>query len=137
MWNAWFDRANTFAEFDALTREIEMALQRNAAEPQRFDVREDPTAYVLQTDVPGLAPEAVKLDVQDGVLTLKAERGADVPKGYEARHRERLGWRLSRSFALPDNVDVAGISAKVDSGTLYIALPKKPAMQPRHITVNT
>ena len=99
MWNAWFDRTGAVADFDAFTREIEEALQRNTNDIARFDVREDAAAYVLAADLPGLEPGAVALDVQDGVLTLKAERGADVPRGYEPRHRERRAWRIARSFS--------------------------------------
>lgn len=136
MWNAWFDRGGAFVEFDALTREIEAALQRNTPDATRLDVREDDAAYVLAAELPGLNAEALKLDVHDRVLTIDAERAIEGPKGYAARHRERTSYRFARTFTLPDNVDAAAISAKLENGALTVTLPKRPAQEPRRITVN-
>lgn len=136
MWNAWFDRGGAFAELDAFTREIEAALRRNTAGTRALDVREEENLYTLVAELPGLAADAVKLDVQDRVLNIIAERTLEAPKGYTALLRERTPWRFARSFTLPDNVDTEAIGAKLENGALTVRLPKRPIQEPRRIAVN-
>ena len=42
---------------------------------------------------------------------------------------------FNRSFKLPEDVDVKGISATMDKGVLALTLPKRPEAAPRRITI--
>jgi HSP20 family molecular chaperone IbpA len=49
--------------------------------------------------------------------------------------RERKEFQFSRSFDLPDNVDVEKIEASFRDGLLSITLPKKAEAAPRLVPV--
>lgn len=80
---------------------------------------------VLHLDIPGIAPDAVKVETRDDRITVSAERELEVPEGYQARRRERTGLRFSRSWRLDPEVDRDGIEAKFSHGVLTLTLPKQ------------
>jgi len=94
-----------------------------------------PDRIELVADLPGLAREDVELQVADGVLTVRAERGLEVPEDGRVVRRERSARTFSRSFALSDEVDVDAIGATMRDGVLRITLPKSERAKPRQIEV--
>jgi HSP20 family protein len=80
--------------------------------------------FLLYADVPGLskADLSIKLS-KDRVLTVSGQRSPPVEEGFS--QKERLYGPFSRSWALPDDADSEGISAKVAEGVLTITVPKK------------
>ena len=88
----------------------------------RTDIRQTDEAYLLETEMPGVNKEDIELIRENGVLTISVKSSApENDEGYV--RRERLFGELKRSFVL-DNIDEETISAKLDSGILYIKLPK-------------
>jgi HSP20 family protein len=80
--------------------------------------------YLLHADVPGLskADLSIKLS-KERVLTVSGQRQRPVEEGFS--QQERQYGAFSRSWALPDDADSEGISAKVAEGVLTVTLPKK------------
>ena len=69
--------------------------------------------------------EDVKVTVDDGMLTLSGERRRKEEQQQEKLHKlETFYGSFSRSFALPDTVDEAGIRAESKDGVLTIHVPK-------------
>jgi HSP20 family protein len=69
--------------------------------------------------------EDVKVTVDDGMLTLSGERRQKEEQQQEKLHKlETFYGSFSRSFALPDTVDEAGIRAESKDGVLTIHVPK-------------
>jgi HSP20 family protein len=100
------------------------------------DVREEPDALVLEADVPGLAPEAIEVSYDNGVLTLSGERKEPTGEKAATFHRVERAWgRFERRFALPAEVDGAGIEATWAAGVLTIRLPKRAELRARTIAV--
>ena len=100
------------------------------------DIREDEDAFLVEAEVPGLAAEDVKVDVEKNVLTIRGERKVEKEEdeGKYQRIERRFG-SFSRSFTLPETVDADSISADLRDGVLALRLPKKEAPSPRNISV--
>jgi HSP20 family protein len=89
------------------------------------DVLEGTTGYELHLLLPGVAKDDVKIDFQDGQLTVSGERKApeaaeDAPK---FRRVESGYGSFTRTFRLPDTVDVTAIQAELTNGILRLQLP--------------
>lgn len=92
-------------------------------------------AAVVTTELPGVRPDDVQVQVHDDVLTLAAERKAE-PAAGEPCVAERPALRFNRSIALPFAVDAERIEARLADGVLTVALKRAEADRPRRIAVN-
>ena len=102
------------------------------------DIREEDDAFYVDAEVPGLAAEDVKVDVEKNVLTLSGERKVEKEESEGSYRRvERQYGSFTRSFTLPETVDTENISADLKEGVLALRLPKKEAPTPRKISVNS
>ncbi len=102
----------------------------------RLDVIETPEAYLLETDLPGVASDAVDLQFEKGVLTISATPGAD--NDDESRtvlRRETSRDSFLRRVRIGDGVDIDGVDATLTNGVLTVTLPKSEAQRPRQIKV--
>jgi HSP20 family protein len=102
------------------------------------DVSEDDDNYLVEVELPGLSEKDVEVKVENGVLTIasrKDESREEKDEGYI--RKERRHYSFSRSFSLPDNVDLEKITANFKNGLLDIAVPKAPAVKPKLIEVKS
>ena len=100
------------------------------------DIREEDDAFYVDAEVPGLAADDVKVDVEKNVLTLSGERKVEKEEGEGSYRRvERQYGSFTRSFTLPETVDTENIGADLKDGVLALRLPKKEAPTPRKISV--
>jgi HSP20 family protein len=100
------------------------------------DIYEGDGELVVEAELPGLEKGDIKVNVEDGVLTLKGERKLSKETKEENYHRvERAYGAFTRSFTLPDTVDAEKISAKHKDGVLRVSLPKKPEAKPKVVDV--
>jgi HSP20 family protein len=76
-------------------------------------------------DLPGIEEKDIDIQVEDGTLTLKAERKFEKETKDGNYHRvERAYGSFERSFSLPENVDGDNIAAAYNKGVLEVTLPK-------------
>ena len=102
----------------------------------RVDIREEDNAYVLDAEVPGLAADDIKLNIEKNVLTIHGERKSEEEETSKRYRRvERRYGSFSRSFALPETVDAEAIEAKLADGVLTLTLPKRERPTPRSIDI--
>ncbi|MGV3661658.1 MAG: Hsp20/alpha crystallin family protein [Prosthecobacter sp.] len=101
----------------------------------RYNVKGTADAYEVRVEMPGVAKDGVKIDLDDNVLTLRGERAASVPEGLKTLHRELspLSYLLRLRLNTPVNEDQ--MTAKLDDGVLVLSLPIKEAAKPRQIPV--
>lgn len=97
----------------------------------RTDIRDDGDKYVLDAELPGFHKEDIKLDVQDGILTISASheetKEEKDDKGNYIRRERRMG-SFNRSFDI-SGIDDQSISAAYNNGVLTLNLPKaQPAL---------
>ncbi len=107
------------------------------------DVHEDAEGYVVDLELPGLTRENVKINYQDGALSITGERryeydakGENGEKKDRTCHRmERSYGRFHRTFNFPQAVDAEKISARFDNGVLRVTVPKAETLKPRQIDI--
>ncbi|MCT7528428.1 Hsp20/alpha crystallin family protein [Aliarcobacter cryaerophilus] len=89
------------------------------------NTREGEFAYHVDVDLPGVKKEDIKVDLNKGILTISGERKTKEEVKKEDYYKiETYFGKFSRSFTLPDNVDIENIEAKSDNGVLEIVIPK-------------
>lgn len=93
----------------------------------RVDVEDQGDKYLLAADLPGVNREDVRISVENGVLTIAAERKEEKKEDDKERnyiYHERRMSSMSRSFSL-EGVNEEGITAAYADGVLRLTLPKK------------
>ncbi|HEY9702836.1 MAG TPA: Hsp20/alpha crystallin family protein [Allocoleopsis sp.] len=90
------------------------------------NVIENGEAFKLEVAAPGLTKEDFKINVDDKVLTISAEKKTEKEtKDGEKYVRREFGYSaFKRSFTLPENVKPEDIKATYENGVLNINLPK-------------
>ena len=92
------------------------------------DIKEKDNGYELAMEVPGFDKEDLKLDLEDGYLTVSAEHNKTNEEKDSEGHlirQERYYGNTKRSFYVGDAVTKDDIQAKYDKGVLNIFVPKK------------
>jgi HSP20 family protein len=100
------------------------------------DISETGQEYLIRAALPAVKKEDVKVTVEDGMLTLSGERRQKEEQKDERFHKvETFYGSFSRSFALPESVDSAAISAESKDGVLTIHVPKTKAETKKPTTI--
>ena len=100
------------------------------------DIQETDNEYVVKADLPEVKKEDVKVEFEDGVLTVEGERKQEKEeKGKKFHKVERAYGKFVRRFALPTEVDATKVSAEFKEGVLNVHLPKSPNGKPKAISV--
>lgn len=128
---------NVFDFVDRVLRQMpEDATLPSALAPYAVDVHEDQDHYFIVAELPGFAQNEIDLTLEDGVLTIRAERKVDnTSKRGEPLHVERRWTTFQRSFTLPAAVNESAVQAHLDNGLLHITLNKREEVKPRKIAV--
>jgi HSP20 family protein len=101
-----------------------------------MDLLETDEHFVLRADLPGMSEDDVKIELEDGTLTLSGERNAEHETKGEGYYRvERAFGTFSRSLSLPKGVDADGVTARFDNGVLEVRIPKPEERKPRRIEI--
>lgn len=93
----------------------------------KTDIKEKKDKYVIEMDLPGYEKDGIKVEIQDGYLTVHAKvnkQDNEEEKGKFVR-KERYTGECSRSFYVGENVKEEDIKAKFRNGTLMLEVPKK------------
>jgi HSP20 family protein len=101
-----------------------------------FDVRETPDSYVIEGDVPGLKEKDLEINLVGHRLSISGKRESRrEEKGEQYFTCERQSGTFTRSFTLPEGVDLDHIDASVDDGVLRVTIPKTEKYKPRKIGI--
>ena len=120
-----FDR-NFFRGWD---RPEHMLYGKNASRMMKTDVKETDGGYELDVDLPGFKKEEIKLELENGYLTIsaaKAVENKDEQNGKVLR-QERYSGTMTRSFYVGEHVTEEDVKAKYENGVLCLSVPKKEA----------
>ncbi len=125
-------RMSNFDPFREL-EEMERSFWGNnqAVNAFRTDVIDTGDAYQLQSELPGFNKDDIKIDVENDVLTISAERKIDKDENKRPNFvkRERFYGSFSRSFDV-SGINVDGIEAAYTDGILTLTMPKKVETAP-------
>jgi len=89
------------------------------------NTREGEFAYHVELDLPGIKKEDIEITTEDNVLTISGERKLKEEAKEEDYYKvESLYGKFSRSFTLPEKIDVENIHAESSDGVLEVIIPK-------------
>jgi HSP20 family protein len=132
-------RTDPFREFDRLAQLMAGGTSTGTwskPNPMPMDAYRSGDEFVVVFDLPGVPAEAIDLDVERNVLTVKAERRpAAVAEGVEMQVAERPLGVFSRQLFLGDTLDAERIEAAYDNGVLTVKIPVAAQAKPRKITI--
>jgi HSP20 family protein len=91
------------------------------------DVRETPTEFVVEAELPGMDEKDVSVTLNNGMLTLKGEKKSEREEKKDDYHlTERSYGSFQRSLRVSDTIDTDKVKAAFDKGVLKVTLPKRP-----------
>ncbi len=123
-------------EFDSINRETFRTLSPGRVEFPPVNLWKNEDKAVITTEIPGVDPEGVEINVVGKTITLRFERKPEeLKEGESYTRKERWYGEFSRSIELPFNVQGDKVEAKFSRGILYIEMPRAEAEKPRKITV--
>ncbi len=100
------------------------------------DIYEADENFVITAALPGLAQSDITVNVENNVLTISGERHLENSETKDKYSRvEQMYGSFSRSFTLPNTVDVEKIEATMAKGVLKVTLPKSEQSKARTIEV--
>lgn len=131
-------RTDPFRELDRLTQQVFGTVgtwSRPSAMP--MDAYRSGNDFVVAFDLPGVSPDAIELNVERSVLTVKAERrplatGDDV----QMQIAERPLGVFSRELFLGDTLDADNVKASYEAGVLTLRIPVAEQARPRKIAIS-
>ena len=96
LWDEWFG----FPELRDMDRAERKLYGRHADRLMKTDVREHEDQYEVDIDLPGFAKEEIKLELNNGYLTINAEKNLDQNKEKHGKliRQERYSGSMQRSF---------------------------------------
>ncbi|MFC5262338.1 Hsp20/alpha crystallin family protein [Kribbella qitaiheensis] len=133
-------RTDPFRELDRLTQQLSGASSPGTwsrPNPMPMDAYRAGDEYVVVFDLPGVPQDAIDLDVERNVLTVKAERRPlTVSDEVEMQVAERPLGVFSRQLFLGDTLDTEQITAEYESGVLTVKIPVAAQAKPRKISIS-
>ena len=118
-----FSRIAGSGASDALDRWVPLA-----------DLEETDDAYVVELELPGLAPDDVDVQLDDRVLTVSGEIREKKRTGILHRRTRRVG-EFRHAVTLPAEVDDEHVEASLRDGVLTVRVPKSPQSRRRRIQI--
>ncbi len=102
----------------------------------RTEILEGDKDYIIRLDMPGVNKDDLSIEVEDQVLTIKAQREFKAEEGYRHLRTEHAGKvSYERSFNLGRQIDTDNIKAELRDGVLTLRLPKTGQAVARRIEV--
>ena len=119
-------------------RELKQSEERTEA--GRFfspyaDIHENERAVIVSLEVPGVDKNAIDIQLDKGVLTVKGMIDSARYESVKPLYTEYNVGNFVRSFTVSPKIDAANISATVADGVLTIELPKAKEALARRIAV--
>lgn len=103
-----------------------------------LDVWETDAEIVYALDLPGVPEEKISVELDEGALTVSAERERTQEQSEERFYRfERRHGTFSRTFGVPQGVTEGDVSADVKDGVLEVHVRKPEQPQPKRIQIGS
>ena len=138
-WQPWTELASLQNDMSRLMNGL---LEGNGKSTQSWvpavDVWETETEIVYAFDLPGIPEDQISVEVEDGSLTVTAERVRTNEHSDDRFYRfERRHGTFTRTIGLPQGVAEEGIKADYNDGVLEIRVAKPEEAKPRRIQVGS
>lgn len=94
------------------------------------NIKETKTEFDIELAAPGYKKTDFKIDVDNNVLTIKAEKKEEKNEENKRFTRKEFSYSsFSRSFTLPQSINVDKTDAKYADGILKLVIPKKEELK--------
>ncbi|MFB6528687.1 Hsp20/alpha crystallin family protein [Streptomyces sp. NPDC056202] len=130
-------RTDPFREMDRIVQQLS-GTSGTWSKPSvmPMDAYREGDVYVIAFDLPGVNPEAVDIDVERNMLTVKAERRPVAQAdSVKVELSERPLGVFSRQLVLADTLDTERIEADYEAGVLTLRIPIAERAKPRKISI--
>ena len=112
-------------------------VQPGRARSLPLEMYETPDEFVVRASAPGVRPDDLTVEFDDGVLTLRAtSQVPELKEGWKAYLAEFPYGEFVRQLRLPRAVDMEAIESAFEHGILTIRLPKAAASKPKRIEIS-
>lgn len=102
------------------------------------DVWETESEIVYGLDLPGIAEDQISVELDEGALTVTAERNRTEEESDERFYRfERRFGTFSRTVGVPQGVTESDISAEYENGVLELHVRKPEQPKPKRIQIGS
>jgi HSP20 family protein len=142
-------RWNPMREFDEMQRRMaslfDFAPRADGGEKELLtvadwspsvDISEDEKEFLVKAELPEVKKEDIKVNVENGVLTITGERKFEKEEKSKKYHRiERAYGNFMRSFTLPEAVKADKVAAEFKDGVLHVRIPKDESAKPKSVAV--
>ncbi|EMD28297.1 Hsp20/alpha crystallin family protein [Amycolatopsis azurea] len=132
-------RTDPFRELDRFTQQVFGATNSGTwSKPATMpmDAYRDGDEFVVCFDLPGVDADAIELDIERNVLTVKAERRPNIGGDVQMQVSERPLGVFSRQLFLGEALDTDRIAAGYEAGVLTLRIPVAEKAKPRRITIS-
>ena len=113
--------------FHGMARPEHVLYGKNAAHMMKTDVKELDENYEISVDLPGFSKDDIKVDLNNGYLTISTEKSLSKEDKGKMLRQERYVGTMQRSFYVGDSITEEDIKAKYENGVLTLTIPKKEA----------
>lgn len=119
--NTWMDNLADEVLKDPFFR------KNNVPAVMKTDIREREDGYLLDIELPGFKKEEIKMELEDGYLTIAAARTASNEERSEQGklvRQERFSGSCTRTYFIGEEMNVEDIKARYENGELKVFVPK-------------
>uniref|UniRef100_A0A7C9CQ42 SHSP domain-containing protein n=1 Tax=Opuntia streptacantha TaxID=393608 RepID=A0A7C9CQ42_OPUST len=126
--------------FTPFTKENMSSEDRGALSPP-VDIVSTPKEYIFYVDIPGHSKSDIQVQLEDdNILVIKSSGKRKREEGEQEgckylKLERRSPQKIMRRFRLPEDANVAAISAKCEDGVLTVTVDKIPPAKPKTIEV--
>jgi HSP20 family molecular chaperone IbpA len=114
--------------FDDMFKDPFFSRSRNLV--MKTDITEDGDKYNLSMELPGFGKDDVKIEIDDGYLTVSASKEtSNEEEKQNYIHKERYFGECKRSFYVGEGVADGNIKAHFENGVLNVSFPKAAAKE--------
>ena len=118
-------------QFPDVVKQVGVKPYQGSAYP-KVNVYEYEDKVGIVAEIPGLNKKQLNVDVEEGVLTISADKHSTFEDdGAKVLRRELKQSSFKRSFELGDLLDGDNISANFKDGVLSVSIPKTEPEQPK------
>jgi len=102
-----------------------------------IDVHESDSAYQVSVDLPGVKKDDIKVSLENGILSVRAETRREEKEEKEGKliRQERHVGQFLRQLSVGSDVDPTEVKASFNDGVLKLTLPKRAPQEPAGIDI--
>jgi len=119
--------------FDAFSDFFRPMFYDEKLDSMKTDIKETPQSYELRIEMPGFEKENIHVSLEEGYLTVGAER--QEKEEADVRYlRKECSVSCQRSFYVGEDIEQDNVKAKYENGILTLTVPK---VAPKKIEAKT